>query len=185
MDERGLADRVHLTLANMARFDLLRKGFALAYVPVRSFMHLFTQEDQLSCLERVYAHLRPGGLFIVDVYAPDYRLLAQQADGPFVLRHEFTLPNGHRVIRRDRFVRNDTVSQIQHYELRFEEYEASGVLLRERTVLLYTRYTFRYELQLLLERAGFTVVDIFRDYDRNPYDGTREIIAVAHRPLTS
>jgi hypothetical protein len=36
-------------------------------------------------------------------------------------------------------------------------------------------------MQLLLERAGFEVVDVFRDYDRNPFDGTGEIISVARR----
>jgi SAM-dependent methyltransferase len=41
---------------------------------------------------------------------------------------------------------------------------------------------YGYELQLLLERAGFEIVDIFRDYDKHPYDGTGEIIAVARRP---
>ena len=37
-------------------------------------------------------------------------------------------------------------------------------------------------LQLLLGRIGFEMVDVFRDYDRTPYDGTGEIIAVARRP---
>ena len=54
--------------------------------------------------------------------------------------------------------------------------------MRERTLPLYTRYTFRYELQLLLERVGFEVVDVHGDYDRRPYDGTGEILAVARRP---
>jgi len=182
VEERRLADRVHPTQANMAAFDLPRKDFALAFVAVRSFMHLFTQADQLACLERVHRHLRPGGCFIVDVYAPDYEKMAQPPNGPFVLRREFDLPDGHHVIRRDRFVRNDLVHQIQHYEMKFEEYDAAGALVRERTVPMDTRYTFRYELQLLLERAGFELVDVFRDYDRRPYDGTGEIIAVARRP---
>jgi SAM-dependent methyltransferase len=177
-----LADPVHLTLANMACFDLPCKAFALAYIPVRSFMHLFTPRDQLSCLQSVYRHLRPGGYFIIDVYAPDFRHLAKEPNGPWVVRREFDLPNGHHVMRRDRFVWNDIVYQIQHYELRFEEYDAAGALVRERTVPMDTRYTFRYELQMLLERVGFEMVDLFRDYDKNPYDGTGEIIAVTRRP---
>jgi SAM-dependent methyltransferase len=180
--ERGLGDRVHLALADMAAYDLPRRDFALAYVPVRSFMHLHSQEDQLACLRRTYEHLRPGGLFIVDVYAPDYHLMAQEPDRPFTLRRESVLPDGGRLVRSDRFVRNDLVAQVQHYELRFEEYDAGGMLVRERTLPLTTRYTFRYELQLLLERVGFEVVDVYRDYDKNPYDGTGEIIALARRP---
>jgi hypothetical protein len=34
----------------------------------------------------------------------------------------------------------------------------------------------------LLEQAGFEIVDVFRDFDRAPYDGTGEMIAVARRP---
>ena len=180
--ERGLDDRVHLALADMAAYDLPRRDFALAYVPVRSFMHLHSQDDQLACLRRTYEHLRPGGLFIVDLYAPDYRLLAQEPDRPFALRRESALPAGGRLVRCDRFVRNDLVAQVQHSEIRFEEYDAAGALVRSRTLPLSTRYTFRYELQLLLERVGFEVVDLYRDYNRNPYDGAGEIIALARRP---
>ena len=55
-------------------------------------------------------------------------------------------------------------------------------MVRERTLPLTTRYTFRYELQLLLERVGFERIDVYRDYDQNSYDGSGEIIAVARRP---
>jgi SAM-dependent methyltransferase len=180
--ERGLEGRAHLYLADMARFELPREDFGLAYIPVRSFMHLDTQAEQLACLERTFAHLRPRGLFIVDVYAPSYRHMAMEPDQPFFLRRESPLPNGHTVKRWDRFVRNDPALQINHSELRFEQYDTPGTLVRERTLPLTTRYTFRWEMQLLLERAGYELVDVFRDYDRNPYDGTGEIITVARRP---
>jgi SAM-dependent methyltransferase len=180
--ERGLEARVELHLADMAAFELPRADFGLAYIPVRSFMHLNTQAEQLACMERTYAHLRPGGLLIVDVYAPSYAHLAMEPDQPFFLRRETRLPNGHTLKRWDRFVRNDPVLQMQHSELRFQEYDAEGTLARERSLPLTTRYTFRWEMQLLLERAGFELVDVFRDYDRNPFDGTGEIIAVARRP---
>ncbi len=182
VNEKHLADRVHLTLANMASFDLPRKGFALAYVALRSFMHLLTQDDQLSCLQSVYQHLRPGGYFIVDILAPDFEILAQKPDGPFVVRREFNLPNGHHAVRKDRLVEHDIVHQIRRFEFKFEEFDAAGALERDRLIPLHTRYTFRCELQLLLERVGLAIVDIFRDYEKNAYDGTGEIIAVTRRP---
>jgi hypothetical protein len=74
------------------------------------------------------------------------------------------------------------VNQIQYWELQFEEYDRAGMLARERIIPLDTRYTFRYELQLLLEKVGFEIIDIFRDYDKNAFDGTGEIIMVAKRP---
>ena len=51
--ENGLTDRVHLSRADMASFDLPRKDFAFVYIPVRSFMHLFTFANQISCLQQV------------------------------------------------------------------------------------------------------------------------------------
>ena len=53
--------------------------------------------------------------------------------------------------------------------------------MRERTLPLNTRYPLRHELQLLLEKAGFECLDLYRDYEKNPFDGTSEIIAVARR----
>jgi SAM-dependent methyltransferase len=181
VESKNLTDSVHLSLANIAEFDLPRVDFTLAFIAVRSFMHLFTQQDQISCLRSVYKHLNPGGLFIIDIYAPNYEKLAEKPDQPFAYRKEFDLPDDHHVVRYDRFIKNDLKNQIQHSEIRFEEFDQTGTLIRERTLPLDTRYTFRYELQLLLEKTGFEVLEVYRDYDKNPYDGTGEIIMVAQR----
>jgi ubiquinone/menaquinone biosynthesis C-methylase UbiE len=182
ISEQDFSHRIKLTCANMADFELQEKLFALAFVAVRSFMHLYTQEDQLLCLDCVCRHLRPGGLFIVDVYSPNLGILTQPSGSDFKLRNEFMLPNGHRVTRKDRFVRNDFLNQINQWEMLFEEFDADGNLVRSRLVPMDTRYTFRFELQLLLEKAGFEVQTIFHDYEKHAYDGTGEIIAVAKKP---
>ncbi len=75
----------------------------------------------------------------------------------------------------------DLQNQIQHSEIRFEEFDQTGTLMRERTLPMDTRYTFRYELQLLLEKAGFEVLEVYRDFDKNSFDGTGEIITVARQ----
>jgi len=176
-----LDNQVHLSLADMARFDLPRKDFGLVFVALRSFMHLLTQADQLACLQRVYKHLHPEGYFILNVIAPDPTKLAQKPNNVFAVRREFDLPNGHHVIRKERLIEHDTVSQVRLFEFRFEEYDVTGALFRERHIPVYMRYLFRDELQRLFEMTGFQVVAVFRDYDRNAYDGTGEMIAVARR----
>lgn len=181
VEDKQLTGQVNLIHASMADYDLPRKDFALAFIAFRSFTHLYSQQEQLACLARTYEHLRPGGMLIIDIYAPQYKFLAKEPDEPFAVRSEFDLPNGHHVIRKDRFVKNDPVQQIQYSDLRFEEYDADGLLLNILNVPVSTRYTFHFEMQLLLERAGFEIVDFFRDYDRTPFDGTGEIIAVARK----
>jgi SAM-dependent methyltransferase len=181
VEDRKLAGRVSLVHASMTDYDLSRRDFALAFIAFRSFMHLYSQDEQLACLACTYEHLRPGGLLLIDIYAPLYALLAQDPNQPFAVRREFDLPNGHHVIRKDRFVKNDSMHQIQYAELRFEEYDLDGVMVNAHTIPLSTRYTFHFEMQLLLEKAGFEVIDLFRDFDKTPFDGTGEIITVARR----
>jgi len=181
MDGLALGEVPQLIRSDMAHFELPFKGYGLIYIPFRSFMHLFTQEDQLGCLRCAYEHLRPGGIFIVDVYAPLYEVLMQEPDSPFEVIKEYDMPNGNHVVRSDRFVSNDPVTQVQHCERRFQEFSRDGALATETVVPMDTRYTFRYELQLLLEKAGFEVMDVFGDYAENLFDGTGEIIMVGRK----
>lgn len=53
----------------------LGKQFDLIVAPFRVFQHLHSQEQQLKALERVHAHLKPGGRFIFDAFVPDMDFL--------------------------------------------------------------------------------------------------------------
>lgn len=174
----GLEDQVHLFRADMTKFDLSNIEFNLAFIALRSFMHLLEPQEQISCLECVHKHLCYGGTLILSTIAPDPEKLSQEP-GPFALQREFGLQNGNHVLRMVRLVKHDLARQVRQFEFRFEEYDQTGAPVHERTVPLFTRYTFHYEMQYLLERTGFEVIEVFRDYERNPYDGTGEMIVVA------
>lgn len=179
--ERELSN-VTLSLGDMAEYDLPMKGFSMAFIAVRSFMHLFTPEDQVACLESTFRHLKPGGLLLMDLYAPRYSKLAQLPEEKFTFRREFDLPNGNRVVHNRRWMGTDLVNQVNTEEILFEEYDPDDELVITRIVPLQTRYTFRYELQLLLEKTGYRLQAVYRDYEKNQYDGTGEIIVVAQKP---
>ncbi len=181
VNNNDLQDQVSLHLADMANFKLPREDFGLIFVALRSFMHLLTRPDQISCLQRVYEHLAPGGTFIVDIVAPDLNALAERPSQFYSARNDFELPNGHRVVRQIRLVEHDYVNQIRHFEFKFEEYDTAGRLAEIQRMPVSTRYLFRYELQLLFESTGFELIHVFRDYDRNPYDGTGEMIVVCQK----
>ena len=175
----GLEGRVHLHQADMTKFNLARKDFRLILIALRSFMHLLTRADQLACLEQVKKHLEPGGQFILSLIAPDPVKLSRTPGPEFTIRREFDLPNGHHVVRKERLAEHDLQTQVRRFEFLFEEFDSQGKVVRERLVPLFTRYTFHDELQNLLDEAGFQVVEEFRDYDGNPYDGTGEMIIIA------
>ena len=78
---------VRWVTADMRTFHLDRR-FGLVIIPFRSFLHLLTDEDQAACLERVRAHLMPGGRFALNFFVP--RLGGGRSSGarpkPFISR---------------------------------------------------------------------------------------------------
>jgi SAM-dependent methyltransferase len=58
---------VRWVTADMRSFDLWQR-FGLVIIPFRSFLHMLTEDDQAACLERVFAHLLPGGRFALNFF---------------------------------------------------------------------------------------------------------------------
>src|SRR5512136_777464 len=109
--------RVQLDLADMRDFDL-GQTFKLITIPFRPFQHLVEVEDQIACLRCIQRHLAGDGRFILDLFNPSLPIMArevtgeEQGDEP-----EFTMPDGRRVLRRNRIVARDIFKQYQDVEL--------------------------------------------------------------------
>lgn len=174
--------RVKLVHADMRQFDLVRE-FALVTTPFRSFQHLITAEDQLSCLACILHHLVPGGRLVLDVFNPS---LPHLVDDCYLIEFgeepEFRMPDGRRVIRRHRVVSRDLKNQVQNIELLYEVTYPDGHT--HRLVHPFPmRYFFRFEVEHLLARSGFQLEELYSDYDRTPY-GTKypgELIFVGRK----
>jgi ubiquinone/menaquinone biosynthesis C-methylase UbiE len=158
--------RVQLVQGDMRDFDIGRE-FRLVTTPFRPFQHLIAVEDQLACLNSIHKHLVEGGTFILDIFNPHLKWLADEEyinkteDEP-----EFTMPDGRKVVRRGRILTRDTVNQRQEVELAHcvtypDGYEET---LTQR---FWMRYFFRFEVEHLLARAGFEVENIYSDYDKS------------------
>jgi SAM-dependent methyltransferase len=155
--DEGLS--AHTVLGDMRHFDLQRK-FALITIPFRPFQHLLDPPDQMACLESVRRHLAPEGRFIVDVFDPRLDLITGE-DGVESVEFEFTGPDGRAMQRSTKRIRHDRVRQVQHMELIFTDQQTGA---REAMPLV-MRYFFRYELEHLLARCGFEVIEVLGDFD--------------------
>jgi SAM-dependent methyltransferase len=161
-------ERAQLVQADMRRFDLGRQ-FALATIPFRPFQHLLTVDDQLACLGGVRAHLRDGGVLIVDLFNPSLDVLVNLPIGEEGGHEpEFTMPDGRRVRRSFRLLAADRFQQVNDLELIYRVTHPGG----QEERLLHTfqmRYVFRFEMEHLLARAGFEVEHLYSDFDKSPY----------------
>jgi len=160
----------------------LGECFRLVFSAFRAFQHLVRVEDQLRCLAAVLDHLEPGGTFAFDVFAPRLDRLAQREEPETEdLRFE---QDGHDVVRYTRVVRSPE-TQTQRVAFRYER-RAGGRAVADEHAAFSMRWFFRYELEHLLVRAGFTDVEIFGDFDRRPVGrDTPAFVVVARRPAAS
>lgn len=168
-------------VADVRAFSLPER-FALALIPMNSFMHLETPADQLAALDRLYLHLRPGGLLIIDLFNPDpHELVADQN----VLVHAKTFEVEGHTVQKYVLRRTDWATQIHYVEFVYDEIGSDQVL--RRTVLPFTmRWVYRYEMQYLLAQAGFVLDSVYGSYELDAYTSDSDrLIAVARRPLSS
>jgi len=174
--------RVQLVEADMRGFDLGRQ-FRLVTTPFRPFQHLITVQDQIACLTSIHRHLAEGGKLVLDLFNP---LLSRLVDDRYLQEGdadpEFTMPDGRRVVRRQRVVSRDLFGQVQNIELIYYVTHPDG--RQERLVHAFPmRYLFRFEAEHLLARCGFEVEDVYADFDSSPYGSKYpgELIFIARK----
>jgi SAM-dependent methyltransferase len=173
----GLIDRAELLEADI-RERAPAGPFGLAIVAINSFMHLATVEDQLAALKHIHGALASGGLLALDLFNPDPRALAEQ-NGAVVLDREFMLEDGTSV---QKFVAQhaDMATQTNRVTFIYDELQADG-LVRRTTLPFTMRWLYRYELEHLLARAGFTLEAVYGSYDLDEYSGGGELMLTVAR----
>lgn len=155
--------------------------FALAFCAINSFLHLATQGDQLAALGVTFGHLVPGGVLILDCFPPHPDIL-DEYDGRLIHAGTYhDLATGERIDKLSTTTL-DSAEQRMDTVFFYDRLRADGRV--ERIAAPFTfRYVGRYELQLLLERAGYTDVTFYGSYDLEPFTAASErMIAVAVRP---
>lgn len=166
-----------LTCSPMERFDFGSQRFAFIFSAFRAFQHLDTVEQQLACLARVRRHLAPGGTFAFDVFNPSPTRMAVESE-PEVMDTEFELDG--RVVRRYASVQRDTLRQLAWVTFRYDDPQSP--LGADSTVVRFSmRWFWRYELEHLMHRAGFSDVTIYGDFDRSPVGHTSPALIVVAR----
>jgi SAM-dependent methyltransferase len=166
---------LRLAEAPMQDFDLGER-FALVFSAFRAFQHLDTVEDQLRCLGCVRRHLLPGGAFAFDVFVPGLERTAiiEEPEAEDARFEEA----GEEVVRLTS-VRRELDRQLIHVRMRYER-RRDGMVVGEDVVEFQMRYFFRFELEHLLARAGFTDITLYGDFEGTPFGpASSEFVIVA------
>jgi ubiquinone/menaquinone biosynthesis C-methylase UbiE len=169
--------RITWVAGDMRDFEFDRK-FDFVFIPFRSFQHLQTRADQERCLTCVSRHLEKDGRFVLSLFAPSYQRLVNKQ--MFSSLGTIDLPNGAKLSRTER-VTHDHVNQLITVEKTLDVVDADGNVKR-RIWTFPMRYLWRFETELLLEKAGLEVETIYGDYQRKEFDHNGEMLFVARKP---
>jgi SAM-dependent methyltransferase len=163
------ADRIPLTIGDMATVQVPGVPFTLVYLVANTIMNVTTQDDQLAVFANAAAHLRPGGFFAVDVIVPQLRRVP-----PGEVARVFTLDPDH--IGIETF--DDLVGQIawSHHWI-----ESDGRLVRHSAPY---RYVWPSELDLMARITGFRLRDRWAGWDKAPFasDSPRQVAVFERLP---
>lgn len=179
VEAAGLGDRITLLEADMRDVQLPQQ-YRLAFIAINSFMHLTTTEDQMAALQTWRRLLLPGGLLVIDVDNPDPRHLLE-ADGRLDLQGRWFDPETGATVLKHMSRTLDAARQLQHVLFIYDEVFPDGQM-RRTLAPFQARYLYRFEGELLLDKAGFTPERVYGSYDLDPYGSDSErMIFVARR----
>lgn len=175
-DRAQLTDRVTFVAGDMRRFRI-DQHFGLIIVPLNTFLHNLTLDDQLATLACCKKQLRPGGLLVLDCFNPDpahaeddRRLIVQRG----VIDRATGQPALLLLART-----TDWNNQRQEITYLIDRSDQTGAVQRAILPTMY-RFIFRHEMRLLLKASGFDVKDEYGSYDLEPVEaGSDKLIMVA------
>lgn len=148
---------------DMRSFDLGR-GFTLIMLPSNNLGHLHTPEDFAECIGSVKRHLRPGGVFVIDVFVPDLKLLLQGEADEYLLT-DYDHPEGQgrvRVMARSRYESSTQIRRTTTIRKVAGERDAVGSL----DLKMY----FPRELEALLRCHGLYIAARYGGHAGEPFD---------------
>ena len=151
-------DKVEVTIGDMATTRVAGQ-FSLAYLVFNTISNVTTQDGQVEVFCNAAAHLRPGGLFLIEVGVPDLRRLPPGQDTvPFA---ETPGREGGGYVGFDQY---DVVTQ---------QFTSNHVTVSSDGQGRFRRIPFRYawpaEMDLMARIAGLTLRYRWAGWDRSAF----------------
>jgi SAM-dependent methyltransferase len=158
--------------------DLQSDHYWMAFSAINTFLHLPDSGAQLQTLEGLRRVVVQGGLLLLDLMTPDPHYLAS-LDGRLVHELSARLPCGDRL---DKWATrtHDLASQTIDTTVFFDTTSATTGVVSRVIDQYMTRYVHVFELEHLLERAGWRLISLYGSYDLSPFSSESErMIALA------
>jgi SAM-dependent methyltransferase len=177
--------QAHFVQGDMRDFRLEVTDFDLAISAVKSLAYLTERDDQLRCLRTIAAHLRPGGVLAIDFLHPRPEWVAAAVGSMRDDLLQRVPERGFTLSRVESVVSTDLARQVRVIRSAYEVIDDRGAVVTKRFVEWPYRWTYRFEAEHLLERAGFIVEGLYGGYQREAFTSSSPaMVFLARRAAT-
>lgn len=153
---------------DFSRFQT-QEQYGLVFVVFNTFFALLTQDDQTNCMRCVAESLRPGGLFLLELFVPD---LGRFDRGQRLA----TIALDQTLCRMESSIHNQAEQTV---ETQIVSITPAGVSLKP----IKLRYAWPAELDLMARLAGLERVHRWGGWDRRKFDSESSFhISVYRKP---
>ena len=145
--------------------------FEVVLMAYRTFMHLLTREEQLACLRGIYEVLGPGGLFIMNQWAPSEAEVVKISEAEDGLRACGRFRLGGEVLAHWCETRFDFERRWMRERHVLEVEGEEGVVLHREELRMLRAWLTVEEQAGLIVAAGFEVEALLGDFYGGAFAG--------------
>jgi SAM-dependent methyltransferase len=150
----------------------LARQFKVIFIPFNSLAHIYDLKSIISCFTQARKHLTPDGVFIIDIFNPDFKYFMRDPDKRYLIS-EYKSPCTGKNISLEESSNYDKASQINRNLWHFTD-EDGQYHIRE----LNMRIFYPQEIDAHLHYNGFEIIEKYGYFDESPFtsDSPKQII---------
>jgi len=174
----GVAKMVALVCSDMRGLPAMSQApFNLALCALNTFAYLETTQDQMAMLRAVHPLLVQHGILILDL-TPPFPHLMPPSEGELLHQGSFVDEETGAIVHK--LVSGVAEHSTQRHRITlFYDREAEDGALSRLTQQMTLRWTGRYEMEMLLQQAGYRVEKVYGGYELEEFgEGSERMIFV-------
>jgi SAM-dependent methyltransferase len=173
----SVQNRITFIKGNMFSFKLAQ-DFELAIYGHNTFMHI-GRFDIDRALKNVRSHLIGSGMLLIDVDNP-IEVADSSIDHLMVLERTFKTPQSGDIVAQYASSWAESDRQVRHISWIFDRSPTAGGAVVRHIVETSFYYYYGHQIEIALDAAGFSIKNIFGDYDESSYfDNSPRMIVLA------
>jgi len=154
--------QLNLIQANIINFDV-KQIFDVILCVHNSFSHVNGLENLKLFFHSVKKHLSKDGIFILQVFNPDFYFFTRNPNEKFPLK-SYKDPNSNKIVELSENNFYDDESQINYIKWYFKIGE------KETVTSFNQRVYYPQELDYLVQLFGFKIIHKYGDFEKTPFE---------------